>query len=335
MSDELPPPTPRVMHKLLRPPRASDRVDSDTPPVTDSAFDATPTAQTSPTERARRLTRRERLAAVRAINIPTSIVRRFFQIDGIRKAMLMAFNLFISIIPLMIIAFALFSRIRNRISLSQVFVEQFHLHGETAQIVRGAFPPTRNIVKVASVIAVASFALSGFDVASVFQRTFADAWNVKHFRSWRGPLRGLIWFALVFLTFALGQVLQQIPSKLGWWAYIITIPIVMIMNYWFWSMTPRLMLDKPLARHDLRPGAILGMIGSTALWVLSLVILPGWFSWYGSGFGGIGIALALLSWTYVVSIVWVVIVVIAAIMWERSAPIEEVVEVSDADTLNV
>jgi len=42
-----------------------------------------------------------------------------------------------------------------------------------------------------------------------------------------------------------------------------------------------------------------------------------------------------LSWTYVVSIVWVVIVVIAAIMWERSAPIDEVVEVSDADTLKV
>ena len=138
------------MPKLLRPPSARDRVDSDTPLAVETPFDATPTASsstspTSPTERVRRLTRRERLAAVRAINIPTSIVRRFFQIDGIRKAMLMAFNLFISIIPLMIIAFALFSRIRNRISLSQVFVEQFHLHGETAQIVRGAFPPTRNI----------------------------------------------------------------------------------------------------------------------------------------------------------------------------------------------
>jgi len=322
------------MPKLLRAPSARDRVDSDAQ-LAEATVDATPSSPTSPMERARRLTRRERLAALRAISIPTSIVRRFFQIEGIRKAMLMAFNLFISILPLMIIAFTLFSRIRDRISLSQVFIEQFHLHGETAQIVRGAFPPTRNIMKVASVIAVGSFALSGFDVASVFQRTFADAWNVKHFRSWRGPLRGLLWFALVFLTFTLGQVLQQIPSKLGWWAYIITVPIVMIMNYWFWSMTPRLMLAKPLDRHDLRPGAILGMIGSTALWVLSLVILPGWFSWYGRGFGGVGIALALLSWTYVVSIVWVVIVVISAIMWERSAPIDTVVQVSDADTLNV
>jgi uncharacterized BrkB/YihY/UPF0761 family membrane protein len=332
MTDELPPPTPRVMPKLLRPPAPTDRVVDPTPTAMSTTEDGTPTV---PSARPVHLSRRERLAAIRAINIPTSIVRRFFQIEGIRKAMLMAFNLFISIIPLMIIAFALVARIRSRISLSQVFIEQFRLHGETAQIVRGAFPPTRNITKVASLIVVGSFALSGFDVASVFQRAFADAWNVKHFRTWRGPLRGLIWFALVFLTFALGQVLQQIPSKLGAWAYIISIPIVMAMNYWFWLTTPRLMLAKPLDRKDLRPGAILGMIGSTALWVLSLVILPGWFSWYGQGFGGIGIALALLSWTYVVSIVWVVIVVISAIMWERSAPIEDVVDVSDADTLNV
>ena len=275
-----------------------------------------------------------RLLAMRAISIPTAIVRRFFKIDGIRKAMLMAFNLFISILPLMIITFALVSRVRNRISLSQVFIEQFNLKGETATVVRGAFPPTGNIIKVASVIAVASFALSGFDVASVFQRTFADAWNVKHYRGWRGPVRGAIWFVLVFCTFAFGQLLQRVPAKHGAWAYVLSIPIVLVMHYWFWLLTPRLLLDKPLDEHDLRPGAILGMIGSSALWALSLVILPGWFSWYGRGFGGVGIALAMLSWTYVVSIVWVVIVVISAVMWERSAPIAAVIEVSDADPLD-
>ena len=279
--------------------------------------------------------RRERLIAMRAISIPTSVVRRFFGIDGIRMSMLMAFNLFISIIPLMIIAFAFVSRFRSRISLSQVFIEQFHLRGETARIVIGAFPKTSNVMKIASVIAVASFAISGFDVASVFQRTFADAWNAKRIRGWRGPLRGGVWFVLVFATFAFGQLLQRGPAKYGGGAYFISIPIVAIMNYWFWQVTPRLLLDKKLDSGDLRLGAILGMIGSTALWVLSLFILPGWFSWYGRGFGGVGIALAMLSWTYVVSIVWVVIVVISAVMWERSATIDEVVDVSDASDLSV
>jgi uncharacterized BrkB/YihY/UPF0761 family membrane protein len=278
--------------------------------------------------------RKERFIALRAISIPTSIVQRFFQVDGIRKAMLMAFNLFISIVPLIIILFAFVSRFRNRISLSQVFIEQFRLHGETADVVRRAFPPTGNIVRMASVIVVISFGLSGFDVASVFQRTFAEAWGVNKLRGWRGPVRGAIWFFAVFATFALGQLLQRLPSKRGPWLLTVAIPLVMLMNYVFWLITPRLLLDKNLAWRDIRPGAILGMVGSTALWVLSLVILPGWFSWYGQGFGGVGIALALLSWTYVVSIVWVVIVVISAIMWERSAEIDDVVDFADAQNFS-
>ena len=270
---------------------------------------------------------------MRAISIPTSIVQRFFGIDGIRKAMLMTFNLFISIVPLTIFAFAYISRLRNKISLSQVFVEQFRLHGETAEVVRDAFPPTRNIIKVASVIGVLSFGISGFDVASVFQRTFSEAWGVKRLVGWRGPVRGAIWFTAVFATFGLGQLLQRVVAKHGSVYFVAIVPVVMVMNYLFWLITPRLLLDKPLARKDLRPGAILGMIGSTALWVLSLIILPGWFSWYGQGFGGIGIALALLSWTYVVSIVWVVIVVISAVMWERSASIDDVVDLAELGTV--
>jgi uncharacterized BrkB/YihY/UPF0761 family membrane protein len=287
----------------------------------------------APPRDARWQQRKERFIALRAVSIPTSIVQRFFQIDGIRKAMLMTFNLFISVVPLIIITFAFVSRLRNRISLSQVFIEQFRLHGATALVVRQAFPPTSNIVKMASVIVVVSFGLSGFDVASVFQRTFAEAWRVPKVAGWRGPLRGAIWFVAVFATFGLSQLAQRIPTRKGGWVYLIVIPLVMVMNYLFWMITPRLMLTKKLARRDLRLGAVLGMIGSTVLWVLSLVILPGWFSWYGQGFGAVGIALALLSWTYVVAIVWVVIVVISAIMWERSAPIDDVVDMSESEPL--
>lgn len=305
------------MPEPLPPPLAPPRPD---PPATQQAGQRGPS-------------RVERLIALRGLAIPTAVTRRFFQIDGIRMAMLMAFNLFISILPLSIITFAFVSRLRARISLSQVFIEQFHLRGETARIVIGAFPKSSNVMQIASVIAVASFAISGFDVASVFQRTFADAWTAKRLRGWRGPARGAVWFVLVFLTFGFGQLLQRGPTKYGGGAYFISIPVVALMNYWFWQVTPRLLLDKKLDPLALRPGALFGMVCSTVLWVLSLFILPGWFSWYGRGFGGIGIALALLSWTYVVSIVWVLIVVASAILWERSAPLDEVTELSNRTEL--
>ncbi|MEO5899038.1 MAG: YhjD/YihY/BrkB family envelope integrity protein [Ilumatobacteraceae bacterium] len=272
--------------------------------------------------------RRDRLVSFRAIGIPTAILRRFFHIDGMRKSMLMAFNLFISVIPLAIFAFALLSRVRNRFSLADVFIRQFRLHGETAAILRNAFPPNDHVLEIASVLVVGSFAISGFDVASAFQRTFAEAWQVERLRGWKGSARGAIWFLLVLAIMWLGQLAQRFPSRHGWWGYAVVTPFVIAGNYLFWLATPPLMLDKRLPRRELRPGAILGTVGSTALWALSLVILPSWFSWYGRGFGGIGIALALLSWIYVISIVWVVIVVISAVMWERSAAVDDVVELS-------
>ena len=131
---------------------------------------------------------------------------------------------------------------------------------------------------------------------------------------------------LVFLSFGATQVLQRLASRHGWWSFLIAVPIVLAMNYAFWLVTPRLLLDKPLDWSDVRPGAVIGMIGSTGLWVMSLVILPGWFDWYGRGFGAIGIGLALLGWTYVVSVVWVVIVVAFAAYWERTATVDEVVD---------
>ena len=195
------------------------------------------------------------------------------------------------------------------------------------EIARGTFPDNPSILKVGVVHRRRlRFAISGFDVASIFEKTFAEAWQVKAFGGIRGALRGAVWFSMVFASFGLSQMLQRFPSRHGAIGYLATIPMVLFMNYVFWLVTPRLLLDKELDWSDLRPGAVMGTIASTLLWALSMVILPSWFDWYGRGFGSIGIALAILAWTYVVSIVSVVIVTAAAAWWERTATVEEVIE---------
>jgi len=273
--------------------------------------------------------RRDRVLAARVISIPTATVRRFFEIEGIRKANVLAFNLFICVIPLTIMLFAALSSVRRNISIGQVFVEQFHLRGETATVARNMFAPNNRIIKVSSVIVVVSFAISGFDVASILEKTFAQAWRVKPLGNWRGPLRGGVWFTLCFAVFGLSQALQHLPRARGPALYVVTLPIMLVSNYLFWLVTPPLLLDKRLDRADLQPGALLGGVASTGLWIASALILPGWFDWYGRGFGAIGIALAILAWTYVVTITWVVIVCAAAIWWEHQATVEEVLALED------
>ena len=285
--------------------------------------------ETDPTERSRWSERAQNILANRAISVPTLTVRRFFAISGIRKANLLAFNLFICVVPLTILLFAAIAPTRRHLDLGQVMVEQFRLHGVTADVMRDAFPPNSGILRVASVIVVVSFAVSGFDVGSIFERTFAEAWGVAPYGGWRGAIRGGFWFVLVFGTFGLSQFLQGIPARHGRPLYLAVIPVILVMNYLFWLITPRLLLDKELDPPDLRPGAIMGMIASTVLWRLSAVVLPGWFDWYARGFGGVGVALAMLSWTYVVAIVWVVIVVASSAYWERTATVEEVLEATE------
>ena len=277
--------------------------------------------------------RAEHILANRAISIPTLTARRFFAIDGMRKSMLLAFNLFICVIPLTVMLFAIIAPARRHLELGQVMVEQFRLHGVTARTVRDAFPKNEGILRVASVIVILSFAIGGFDVGSIFEKTFAEAWGVKPYGGWRGPFRGGVWFLLVFSTFGISQILLRIPARHGRVLFAAVIPVILLMNYLFWLITPRLLLDKRLDASDLRPGAILGMVASTVLWRLTAIILPGWFDWYGRGFGGIGIGLAMLSWTYVVAIVWVVIVVASSAYWERTATVEEVLEATEPDDL--
>ena len=267
--------------------------------------------------------KRDHIMANRALGVPVLTVRRFFAISGTRKASQIAFNLFICVIPVAIMGFALFSIGKRNISLSQVMIEQFRLKGRTADIIRSTFSSNRSIIKVASFITIASFAITGFDVAAATQNTFSEAWETQPIKGWRGALRGAIWFLLVFGQFGLTQMLQYRVGHSGTRLLIGAIPLCFVSSYGLWLVTPRLMLGREFESSALRPGAILGAIVSTAIWLIGRTILPGWFDWYGRGFGPIGIGLALLSWTYVTAISWVVIIVGTWAYWTKTTIVEE------------
>lgn len=267
--------------------------------------------------------KRDRVMANRALSVPVLTIRRFFTISGTRKASQIAFNLFIGVVPVAIMGFALFSIGKKNISLSQVMIEQFRLEGRTADVIRSTFSSNRSIIKVASFITIASFAITGFDVAAATQNTFSEAWEAQPIKGWRGALRGAIWFLLVFGQFGLTQMLQYRVGHSGTRLLIGAIPLCFVSSYGLWLVTPRLMLGREFESSALRPGAVLGAIVSTAIWLIGRTILPGWFDWYGRGFGPIGIGLALLSWTYVTAISWVVIIVGTWAYWTKTAIVEE------------
>jgi uncharacterized BrkB/YihY/UPF0761 family membrane protein len=274
------------------------------------------------------MTRRQRILANRAVAIPTLTVRQFFRIDGLRKAALVAFNLFLALVPLTMIAFAFLSSHRRNFGLGEVMVRQFGLHGTAARVVLSTFPANVSVLKVASAITIISFALSGFDVASAIQTTFAEAWDSPVRKGWRSSLRGAGWFVLVFVQFGALHLVHRMASVHGVPALAVTIPFALLTGYLLWLVSPMLMLHQPVRPDSLRPGAVLGAVATAGLWIASRIVLPGWFDWYSRGFGAMGVALALLSWAYVVAIVWVLVIVATWAYWQHTMPEKEIAAIS-------
>ena len=272
--------------------------------------------------------RTQRIMTNRELSFVRAVVKRFFEIGGTRQAMLVAFNMFIGFFPLVIFGLAAYARHHPGLSVGQRIVRIVGLDGEAATIVGSAFPSNDRVLLGASLISVLSCALSGLDVAGGVSEAFSRAWNVPSRKGWTSPIRGIGWFGLVMAQFSLILVVTRSSGRSAARQHIVGIPLLLLAVYCFWLMTPRLLLNKPLHRRDLRAGALVGVAGTAFLGLFTQFVLPGWFNSYAEGFGGV--ALAVTSFLYVVGIVWILIVVIGAVIWERNAPLDDVVEFATA-----
>jgi hypothetical protein len=104
--------------------------------------------------------------------------------------------------------------------------------------------------------------------------------------------------------------------------------LVALVPVWiFWSLAPVLLVRdgsrgwRYLALAGLAGVVIDGTIIPLAARIVFPPLLNGWI-----GFGPIGVAMALMTWCGVVGTGWVVTACVGAILWERAAPSETVVE---------
>jgi hypothetical protein len=95
----------------------------------------------------------------------------------------------------------------------------------------------------------------------------------------------------------------------------------------FWSLTPVLLVRDGgwglsyLALAGLAGVVIDGTILPLAARILFPPLLMGW-----TGLGQIGVAMALMTWCGVIGIGWVVTACVGAVLWERTAPSETVID---------
>jgi hypothetical protein len=166
-------------------------------------------------------------------------------------------------------------------------------------------------------------------VAGIFARAWLRAPLSFGQRLWRG----VIWFMLYLTTLAIHDQVafgSDHPPTVTFLLFCVTLVPIWV----FWTFTPALLVrDGATGALFLAKAGLAGLlIGGVVLPLVQRLVFPpilaGW-----TGFGPIGVAMAIIAWCGVIGIGWVVTACVSAVLWERSAPPDTVIAAqTDSDT---
>ena len=246
-------------------------------------------------------------------------LRRFHKIDGKHLALVISVNLFVAVIPLLIIGYAFLEGFSPHHSVGALVVENLHLTGSTAHVVRDTFATAQSGKNVALSISVISLLITGLDVSATAQVAFARAFGMSPLRGVQKYLRGGAWLVLLLADTGVSLTLRTLAAGRPLWYALATGAVLLVLEFGFFLITPRLLLDLPFAWRDLVPGAAICTIANAIVHTVAVFFLRNWFGEYGNAYGGFGIGLALIAAIGIIASFWVWIAAVMGVYWERKA----------------
>ena len=168
-------------------------------------------------------------------------------------------------------------------------------------------------------------------MAMMVASVFAKAWQREQFGAVERLVRGAAWFVLYLTMIVLRERIAYGADYTG--ATQLLMFVLALLPVWaFWSLTPVVLVRdgghgrKYLALAGLAGVVIDGIIIPVAGRIVFPAVIDGW-----SEFGPIGVAMALMTWCGVLGVGWVITACVGAVLWERSAPTDTVIEAQTAD----
>ena len=104
--------------------------------------------------------------------------RRYGEIEGKHLSLVIAMNLFVAIIPLLILGYAFLEAFNPHRSFGVVLVHAFHLTGDTARTVENTFTTASSGKSTALSISIISLLITGFDISATVRLAYARAFAV-------------------------------------------------------------------------------------------------------------------------------------------------------------
>lgn len=275
--------------------------------------------------------RREQLLASRRLSPIAAIAKRFNEIDGGNQAVLISVQLFTVVIPLIIIGFSYFVGFAADASPGTVWIRELGLVEPASGHVRDAFGATDGLRSEWSFLGLAAFLVWGIPMSMTVAAIFAKAWQREQFGARQRLGRGARWFVL-YLTMIVLRERIAYGHEPGGLTQVLLFIVALIPVWVFWSLTPVVLVrDGARGLHYLALAGLAGVVIDGIVIPLGgrlifPTVIEAWVD-----FGSIGVAMALMTWCGVLGIGWVLTACTGAVIWERSAPTDTVLD-SQADS---
>ncbi len=241
---------------------------------------------------------KEKLADVPVIGTLLRVQDRFGEIQGTALANGIALQIFISLIPLVVVGLAIVGYIAGGdATFTGDVIDGLGLPkgGDAAQNLSTAIESAQSSKRAASIFGVIGLFWSGLAVVAAFQRAVDAAWQTKS-EGLRDKGRAIVWLlgaVVIFVaSFAITTVLNFLP---GWLAPIsIALGLLVNVGLFLWTFTELGRL--PIGWRSMLPGALVCAVGFEILKLIGSLYVPRLVANSSALYGSVGIVIALLAW---------------------------------------
>ncbi len=270
--------------------------------------------------------RYERLEESKKLRFIVVGTKRFFEIEGLDLAGLLALELFTTIIPLVLLGYSYASDFNANLSFGDFLIKWMGLSGASAADVQNLFGTSADLRSTWTFFGVMGFLFWGIPMSSQVAKVFARAFRRERWGFWTEVWRGTLWFVvllvaqLAIVAITRGRFRTDAPT-------LIFSLLALIPSFVLWSVSPLILVRN--GANGWRHMAWCGLVGVVLdTFGVRIVmkwgfpkLLEGWVT-----FGPIGAAMAIMTTATIVASLWVVTAVLGAVLWERNAPADTVIK---------
>jgi membrane protein len=225
------------------------------------------------------------------------VQRRYGELNGNPLAASFAFQTFVALFPLMLVAVAVVGFVSANGSGDPAarIIEELGLTGSAADAVQDAVAAAEDSRQATTIVGLAGLAWSSLGLVAALQYVFNQVWQVEA-RGIKDRAIGVGWLAGAALLFVGGAAATTVVRWLPGPLKPLTLLLTVLVSFGLWLWAFRVLPNSRPPWRSLIPGAIFGAIGFEVLKAVGAYWVPRMVESSSQLYGTIGIVLAILAW---------------------------------------